>query len=84
MCLFRWVFERVSGWVLRAAGYRRRAVLVGRGSHIEAVAHALQGSQQIEAVGFVSLTPRPENGLKDLGPLDTIENRFDCSRSTRC
>jgi exopolysaccharide biosynthesis polyprenyl glycosylphosphotransferase len=77
VCLFRWVFERISGWVLRAAGYRRRAVLVGRGSHIEAVAHALQGSQQIEAVGFVSLTPRPENGLKNLGPLDTIENRFD-------
>ena len=31
---FRWAFERVSGWVLRAAGYRRRAVLVGSGTHI--------------------------------------------------
>ncbi len=28
----RWVFERVSGFVLRAAGYRRRAVLVGSGA----------------------------------------------------
>ena len=28
----RWVFERVSGVVLRAAGYRRRAVLVGSGA----------------------------------------------------
>ena len=28
---FRWAFERVSGAILRAAGYRRRAVLVGSG-----------------------------------------------------
>ena len=26
---FRWSFERISGAILRAAGYRRRAVLVG-------------------------------------------------------
>ena len=31
----RWVYERVTGWLLRAAGYRRRAVLVGSGKHIE-------------------------------------------------
>ena len=73
---FRWVFEKVSGWVLRAAGYRRRAVLVGSGSHIEAVAHALHDNQQIDAIGFVSLTPRPANGLKDMGPLETLPERF--------
>ncbi|MEA2478107.1 MAG: hypothetical protein QOJ07_29 [Thermoleophilaceae bacterium] len=77
VCGFRWVFEQISGWVLRAAGYRRRAVLVGSGAHIENVAHALAGSPQIDPVGFVSLTPRPENGLKDLGPLETLEERFD-------
>ena len=38
---FRWAYERVTGVLLRAAGYRRRAVLVGTGHHIEAVAHAL-------------------------------------------
>ena len=33
---------RVSpGWLLAQAGYRRRALLVGSGQHIEAVAHAL-------------------------------------------
>ena len=32
---------RVTGWVLEQAGYRRRALLVGSGRHIEAVAHAL-------------------------------------------
>jgi exopolysaccharide biosynthesis polyprenyl glycosylphosphotransferase len=72
---FRFVFERVSGALLRAAGYRRRAVLVGSGAHIEAVAHALRGSE-VEPYGFVSLTPRPSNGLKDLGPLQGLERHF--------
>jgi exopolysaccharide biosynthesis polyprenyl glycosylphosphotransferase len=75
---FRWAFDRISGAMLRAAGYRRRAVLVGTGSQIEAVAHALGGGQhpQLDPVGFVSLTPRPENGLKDLGPLEELEKHF--------
>ncbi len=46
----RWVFERVSGMVLRAAGYRRRAVLVGSGSNIQAVSHALRDSQRDRAL----------------------------------
>ena len=37
----RWAYEWVTGVLLRAAGYRRRAVLVGSGRHIEDVAHAL-------------------------------------------
>jgi len=75
---FRMGFERVTGMLLRAGGYHRRAVLVGSGPHIEAVAHALKGGThaEIQPVGFVSLTPRPENGLKDFGPLETIEQRF--------
>jgi lipopolysaccharide/colanic/teichoic acid biosynthesis glycosyltransferase len=44
----RQVFERVSGMVLRAAGYRRRAVLVGSGANIPAVSHALRDSNEIE------------------------------------
>jgi exopolysaccharide biosynthesis polyprenyl glycosylphosphotransferase len=77
VCAFRGIFEWISGVVLRAAGYRRRAVLVGSGAHIEAVAHALKGNQQIEAIGFVSLTPRPENGLKNMGALDSLEQHFE-------
>jgi exopolysaccharide biosynthesis polyprenyl glycosylphosphotransferase len=73
---FRWAFERASGALLRAAGLHRRAVLVGSGSHIEAVAHALRGSE-VEPYGFVSLTPRPHNGLKDLGSLEELEGHFD-------
>ena len=38
----RWAYELITGALLRAAGYRRRAVLVGSGRHIEDVAHALR------------------------------------------
>jgi exopolysaccharide biosynthesis polyprenyl glycosylphosphotransferase len=64
--------------MLRAAGYRRRAVLVGSGPHIQEVAAALGGGKhpEVDAVGFVSLTPLPGNGLKDLGPLDRLERYF--------
>jgi exopolysaccharide biosynthesis polyprenyl glycosylphosphotransferase len=73
---FRWVFDRLSGMMLRAAGYHRRAVLVGRGQHIDAVAHALKDSE-VKPIGFVALEPRKENGLKDMGPLENLERQFD-------
>jgi exopolysaccharide biosynthesis polyprenyl glycosylphosphotransferase len=70
----RYLYERASGVLLRAAGYRRRAVLVGSGRHIEAVAHALQNTVEspIQLVGYISLTPRPENGLRSLGHLEQL------------
>ena len=40
----RALYERVTGAILRAAGYRRRAVLVGTGKHIPEVARALSYS----------------------------------------
>jgi exopolysaccharide biosynthesis polyprenyl glycosylphosphotransferase len=80
----RYAYNRVTGAVLRAAGYQRRAVLVGSGAHIEAVGHALSDSpsKEVEVVGFVSLTPRPDNGLLSLGALEDIgqviaDNRID-------
>jgi exopolysaccharide biosynthesis polyprenyl glycosylphosphotransferase len=77
--ILRWIFDRVSGFALRAAGYRRRAVIVGKGEQIDAVAHALGGGSDppLDPVGFVSLTPRPENGLRNLGSLDRLEDIFD-------
>src|SRR3954454_13639708 len=72
----RWLFEKATGALLRMGGYHRRAILVGTGAHIEAVAHALKGSE-IHPVGFVSLVPRPANGIKDLGPLEQIEAHFE-------
>src|SRR5215211_6291232 len=70
---FRFAYERITGRLLRAAGYQRRAVLVGTGEHIEDVAHALAvGDEGINVIGFISLSPRPDNGLISLGTLDDI------------
>ena len=71
----RFVYEKASGLVLRAAGYRRRTVLVGSGAQIEAVAHALASSpyKGVNVVGFMSLKPRPDNGLKSLGKLKDLD-----------
>jgi exopolysaccharide biosynthesis polyprenyl glycosylphosphotransferase len=65
----RWVYEELTGAALRAAGYRRRAVLVGSGKHIDDVAHALADEVHapVEMIGFISLRPRPDNGLRSLG-----------------
>src|SRR3954469_11658017 len=72
----RYLFEKLTGAILRMGGYHRRAILVGTGAHIEAVAHALKGSE-IHPVGFVSLVPRPANGITDLGALEEIEKHFE-------
>jgi exopolysaccharide biosynthesis polyprenyl glycosylphosphotransferase len=69
----RYLYERVTGVLLRAAGYHRRAILVGSGKHIEAVAHALTDSgQRLELAGYISLNPRPDNGLRSLGPIEQL------------
>jgi len=72
---FRHIYSRITGHLLARAGYRRRALLVGSGDHIDAVAHALGGStgrSQISLVGFIALVPRPENGLRSLGRFDQL------------
>jgi exopolysaccharide biosynthesis polyprenyl glycosylphosphotransferase len=55
----RHLYESVTGAVLRAAGYQRRAVLVGTGKHILDVAHALgdQPHSPVNVVGFLSPGP---------------------------
>ena len=75
---FRWGFEKVSGVILRAAGYRRRAVLVGSGTNIQAVSHALSDSREIEPYGFVARTPvAMMDGLRDFRSLEQLERHFD-------
>ena len=65
----RWIHTQVTGWLLSKAGYTRRALLVGSGRHIDQVAHALaaQPVGRLELAGYISLTPRPDNGLRSLG-----------------
>jgi exopolysaccharide biosynthesis polyprenyl glycosylphosphotransferase len=66
----RWLYEHATSAVLSAVGHSRRAILVGSGNQIEAVAQALQDSPTpYDTLGYISLTPRPENGLRDLGGL---------------
>jgi exopolysaccharide biosynthesis polyprenyl glycosylphosphotransferase len=67
----RYAHTRATGWLLARAGYRRRALLVGSGHQIEAVAHALANRDRasVQVVGYISLTPRPQNGLRSLGRL---------------
>jgi exopolysaccharide biosynthesis polyprenyl glycosylphosphotransferase len=75
----RWAYEKVTGAMLRAAGYRRRAVLVGSGKHIEEVAHALSDEVNVpvQMLGFISLTPRPDNGLRSLGQIEELPDVLD-------
>ena len=73
----RWVFERVSGFVLHAAGYSRRAVLVGSASNIEAVVIALGDSSEIEPYGFVSPDAKVNLSLRDLGSLGQLDEHFE-------
>jgi exopolysaccharide biosynthesis polyprenyl glycosylphosphotransferase len=74
----RWGFEKISGAILRAAGYRRRAVLVGSGANIEAVSHALRDSSEIEPYGFVSRSNGTMHlGLRDFRSLEQLERHFD-------
>ena len=70
----RLAYEGVSGFLLRATGHRRRTVLVGSGAHIDAVARSLGDADHspIETIGFISLDPRPENGLRSLGGIDDL------------
>src|SRR5213080_3157128 len=75
-------YEWVTGAMLRAAGYRRRAVLVGTGEHIRDVAHALGVASRspIEVVGFLSPSALPANGLRPLGTLGDLDNVLRAQR----
>jgi exopolysaccharide biosynthesis polyprenyl glycosylphosphotransferase len=75
----RWLYERVTGLFLAASGHSRRAILVGSGDQIEPVAHALQDSTptRYDAIGYISLTPQPENGLRNLGRLEDLPALLD-------
>jgi exopolysaccharide biosynthesis polyprenyl glycosylphosphotransferase len=78
----RAAYEGLTGVLLRAAGYRRRAVLVGRGKHIGDVAKALSDVQHypIEVVGFLSPKPLPANGVVPLGTLADLESVLSSDR----
>ncbi len=72
----RAAYERLTSLLLRFAGYQRRTVFVGSGSHIADVAHALANVPHapIEVVGFLSSSRLAANGLRPLGSLEDLED----------
>ncbi|MEO8969256.1 MAG: hypothetical protein ABI355_16625, partial [Solirubrobacteraceae bacterium] len=49
----RHLYTRFTGHLLVQAGYRRRALLVGSGDHIDAVAHALGGPSDRSQISLI-------------------------------
>jgi exopolysaccharide biosynthesis polyprenyl glycosylphosphotransferase len=82
--LLRYLYEAVSGGLLRAAGYRRRALIVGSDEHVEAVRKALSTGMQptVEVVGCVTLSAERAVGVRSLGAVaevgaKLVEGRVD-------
>ncbi len=80
--VLRAVYDRATSALMSTAGRRRRAVLVGTGEHIAAVAAALRDAPhaRIDVVGFVALKALPANGLRSLGSLGDIEGVLEDER----
>jgi exopolysaccharide biosynthesis polyprenyl glycosylphosphotransferase len=78
----RGAYEWLTGVILRAAGYRRRAVLVGTGKHIRDLANALRDvpHSPIEVVGFLSPRALPADGLRPLGSLRDLDRVLGAER----
>jgi exopolysaccharide biosynthesis polyprenyl glycosylphosphotransferase len=78
----RAVYEKITFALLRAAGYQRRAVLVGRGKHIGDVASALADAPHspIELVGYLAPRTLPANGVQPLGRLEDLEQVLAAGR----
>jgi exopolysaccharide biosynthesis polyprenyl glycosylphosphotransferase len=71
-------FNALTGRLLTALGYRRRAVLIGSGERAAAVAQALgdRAGQRYEPVGYFSTDGGPADGLPDLGDLADLPARI--------
>ncbi|HYB22366.1 MAG TPA: sugar transferase [Solirubrobacteraceae bacterium] len=71
----RAAYEWLTGVLLRTAGYRRRAVLVGSGRHVGDVAHALSTATHAptELVGFLGPDELTVDGLRSLGTLAQLQ-----------
>src|SRR5437588_2509005 len=71
----RAAYEWATAIILRAAGYQRRAVIVGRGKQIADVAAALADAQHspIEVVGYLAPHDIPAGSLRPLGTLANLD-----------
>lgn len=85
---FRHLYERVTGWLLRAAGYNRRTVLVGTNKQVADVARALRATARagsarspVEVVGYLSPEPTLiDEGVRMLGGLGDLTDVLESER----
>lgn len=70
----RALYEHATAAIMRAAGYQRRALLVGTGRHVADVARALSQDphEPIEVVGFLSPNAIKAEGVRALGGLSEL------------
>ncbi|MBI4897694.1 MAG: sugar transferase [Actinobacteria bacterium] len=75
----RFAYDRAAERIENSFGHVRRAVIVGSNDQIDDVAEALGGgpAARVKPIGFISVEPRAENGLRDLGKIEDIEDHFD-------
>ena len=80
--MLRWGYEKLSGALLRAAGYRRRSALVGSADHVAAVAQALgeESHEPVEVVGALANGGPAAPELPSLGTLDQLSEVLDHHR----
>jgi len=68
-------YDWLTGAALHAAGYRRRAVLVGDAKHIGDLARALGDASHapVEVVGYLSADLVPASGVRPMGLPDDLD-----------
>lgn len=79
VCALRYGYSWLTGQMLRSIGYKRRAVLVGTGSGIDAIAPMLGATSQTtyETLGFFTLDSTPTGELRDLGDVAELPDWLD-------
>ena len=78
--LLRWFYEAITGVVWRIAGYKRNAILVGKGSQIESVASVLSSDPPVRYARLEYIAEQADykiSGLRNLGSLDALPRRLD-------
>lgn len=80
--LLRAAYEHATAAIMRAAGYQRRALLVGTGRHVADVARALSQDphEPIEVVGFLSPNELKAEGVRPLGGLAELPAALGSAR----
>ncbi len=76
----RWIYEVITGVVWRVAGYKRNAILVGKGSQIESVASVLSSDPPVRYARLEYIAEQADykvSGLRNLGNLDALPRRLD-------